>query len=852
MENSVVMCSIDSLSGLDSGAINQDVSSAIILTIQDVVSRMRADLEYTFIHRQKAYRIVDRVERYCDELKHMSQRAIITTPKQISQMEGMREQANAISQSIHDCSGDNWLLTVLREDPRGMAIRRAFRAFAQHAKDRRIFLHDNEEQYVAEDQQDDIEDIAHVIAQLEFIVNSADPEQHEWLLPFVSETHSAASLVASIEEQLKAAKGTPSSSLSESRKSSLNRSGPAFREIFFTDLRFSKRIGAGAFGEVFVGDFVGTEVAIKKVLIDGMGGEEEVKMRESFQKEIQLAASLRHPNIVTVIGASVSPPHPLCLVMEFVRGGSLHSVLRTKYPSGMPLPLLFNIARQTVQGMSYLHHCKVVHRDLKPLNVLVDKSMNVKITDFGLSKARDTKTKGNQSTQAIVGTPAWMAPEIFRGEGCSYQSDVYAFGIMLNEMVTGQQPFAEAENAVQIIMKVASYNQRPTMSPTCHPLLTALIQRCWHAEPEQRPSFMQIKEALDDLVSELQIDLDAEQRPDIRHPSLPSTEPGSLNYSITSSIPVNISTTFNSQYTQKPALPPSGYNNRSPTQAVPGQYEPQYNQNQNQNQNRSTAVPISQNVDMLPQYQQLNQSIPAFGSSQYSGQAMVGANGVMYTQVVEHKLQSLQPLRQSMADVFKGVGMGLFATPVCVFWMFDKKNSLLFRLGCAIGHFLLWMIMGGVVIGVYNNSMETLHSQQSKPPSDPNQTYACDTNILTPSQMPACESGRTAAYERDIRSLLQEGMGISIPLLAIGGLCVLFFGYRVWNAMTYGSTAAGSRIYPSHMVLPTTDRDPSRHSTRDPLNGTMFTATHTDSFNATNVSQKPVTVETHPHPQYQH
>jgi len=205
------------------------------------------------------------------------------------------------------------------------------------------------------------------------------------------------------------------------------------------DVKLAARVGAGAFGEVFKGTCLGEPCAVKTML---NVTEDNVK---AFRAEILLTATLRHPNIVHFVGACWGK-ELTCLVLEWVPSGSIGSLLEDD-PGGGALrwdePLL-RLACDVARGMAYLHGREfiddfdgrrkrgVLHRDLKPDNVLVTAHLRAKIADFGGSRALDASALA----ATTVGTPLFCAPEIMRGEAYDEKVDVYSFGVMLVDMAS--------------------------------------------------------------------------------------------------------------------------------------------------------------------------------------------------------------------------------------------------------------------------------------------------------------------------------------------------------------------------------------------------------------------------------
>ena len=185
--------------------------------------------------------------------------------------------------------------------------------------------------------------------------------------------------------------------------------------IQYSELVFEKKLAAGAFGEVWKGDWVGTPVAIKKILKADIGDDD----LEEFSQEMILTSKLRHPNIVQFLGACFEPE--LCLIAEFMDRGCLFDVLHKEtFTWRRKLDFALDIAK----GLMYLHTRAppIIHRDVKSLNILVTKDWKCTITDFGLTRIKD---KAMLSTR--VGSPAWSAPEILRGENYDEKADVFRF-----------------------------------------------------------------------------------------------------------------------------------------------------------------------------------------------------------------------------------------------------------------------------------------------------------------------------------------------------------------------------------------------------------------------------------------
>jgi serine/threonine protein kinase/Tol biopolymer transport system component len=246
-------------------------------------------------------------------------------------------------------------------------------------------------------------------------------------------------------------------------------------------------IGAGGMGEVYRAKDtrLGRDVAIK-VLPDAFAHDAERMTR--FEREAQVLASLNHPHIATIHGLEESNG-VRALVMELVEGPTLAERI-----GGHPMEDALSIAKQIAEGMEYAHERGIIHRDLKPANVKLTADGNVKILDFGLAKALDVPTPpGNSSisptltlegTRAgvILGTAAYMAPEQARGAIVDKRADIWAFGVVLYEMLTGKQPFAGptiSDTLAAVLKSEPDLSQVP-------PQARRLVRGCLEKDPKRR------------------------------------------------------------------------------------------------------------------------------------------------------------------------------------------------------------------------------------------------------------------------------------------------------------------------------------------------------------------------------
>ncbi|CAH9142694.1 unnamed protein product [Cuscuta epithymum] len=259
-------------------------------------------------------------------------------------------------------------------------------------------------------------------------------------------------------------------------------------EIPWEDIVIGERIGLGSYGEVYRGDWHGTEVAVKKFLDQDITGES----LEEFKSEVWIMKRLRHPNVVLFMGAVTRPPN-LSIVTEFLHRGSLYRLIH-RPNTQLDERRRLRMALDTARGMNYLHNSTpmIVHRDLKSPNLLVDKNWVVKVCDFGLSRMKHSTFLSSRST---AGTAEWMAPEVLRNEPSDEKCDVYSFGVILWELCTLQQPWG-GMNPMQVVGAVGFQHRRLDIPDDMDPAVADIVRKCWQTDPKLRPSFTEIMAAL--------------------------------------------------------------------------------------------------------------------------------------------------------------------------------------------------------------------------------------------------------------------------------------------------------------------------------------------------------------------
>ncbi|KAI0217155.1 hypothetical protein LSAT2_030949, partial [Lamellibrachia satsuma] len=219
-------------------------------------------------------------------------------------------------------------------------------------------------------------------------------------------------------------------------------------EIPAEEILIGPRIGSGSFGTVFRGQWHGP-VAVKRLNVT----DPTPAQMQGFKNEVAVLRKTRHVNILLFMGCTSKPQ--LTIVTQWCEGSSLYKHLHVN-ETKFEMVALIDIARQTAQGMDYLHAKSIIHRDLKSNNIFLTDDLTVKIGDFGLATVK-TRWSGSHQFQQPTGSLLWMAPEVIRmkeDNPYTFQSDIYAFGIVVYELITGQLPFAHINNKDQILFMV--------------------------------------------------------------------------------------------------------------------------------------------------------------------------------------------------------------------------------------------------------------------------------------------------------------------------------------------------------------------------------------------------------------
>ncbi|KAJ8261646.1 hypothetical protein GJAV_G00156680 [Gymnothorax javanicus] len=271
-------------------------------------------------------------------------------------------------------------------------------------------------------------------------------------------------------------------------------------EIPEGQITLGQRIGSGSFGTVYKGKWHG-DVAVKMLNVIAPTPQQ----LQAFKNEVGVLRKTRHVNILLFMGYTTKPQ--LAIVTQWCEGSSLYHhlhIIETKFE----MIKLIDIARQTAQGMDYLHAKSIIHRDLKSNNIFLHEDLTVKIGDFGLATVK-SRWSGSHQFEQLSGSILWMAPEVIRLQDknpYSFQSDVYAFGIVLYELMSGALPYSNINNRDQIIFMVGRGYLSPDLSKArsnCPKAMKRLMAECLKKKREERPLFPQILASIELLARSL-------------------------------------------------------------------------------------------------------------------------------------------------------------------------------------------------------------------------------------------------------------------------------------------------------------------------------------------------------------
>eukprot|EP00252_Welwitschia_mirabilis_P018358 TRINITY_DN407_c0_g2_i1.p1 TRINITY_DN407_c0_g2~~TRINITY_DN407_c0_g2_i1.p1 ORF type:complete len:366 (-),score=78.12 TRINITY_DN407_c0_g2_i1:189-1286(-) len=286
-------------------------------------------------------------------------------------------------------------------------------------------------------------------------------------------------------------------------------------EIDIDKLSLQTKLATGTFGTVYKGRFDGQDVAVKLLTLGEDSYQtpaEKAALRAAFQQEVAVWHTLDHPNVTKFLGASMgssdivgrshnsqggieTPPNSCCVVVEYLPGGTLKSYLIKHSRSKLPFDVVIQLSLDLSRGLSYLHSKKIVHRDVKTENMLLDRNRTVKIADFGVARVEAQNPK---DMTGETGTLGYMAPEVLNGKPYNRKCDVYSFGICLWEIYCCDMPYADKSFA-ELSSAVVRQNMRPEIPRCCPTSLANVMKRCWDANPDKRPEMDEVVEMLESI-----------------------------------------------------------------------------------------------------------------------------------------------------------------------------------------------------------------------------------------------------------------------------------------------------------------------------------------------------------------
>jgi serine/threonine protein kinase len=255
--------------------------------------------------------------------------------------------------------------------------------------------------------------------------------------------------------------------------------------------QLGRKIGSGAMGIVWQAhdERLHRTVAVKQLLLQpGLSAAQAEEARRRCMREGRIAARLSHPNAITVYDVAEHDDDPW-LIMEYLPSKSLATVLTEQ--GTLPPTEVARIGAEVASALVAAHAAGIVHRDIKPANVLLGDDGTVKITDFGISRATGDVTV--TATGMLAGTPAYLAPEVAKGEDPKPAADVFSLGSTLYTAIEGHSPFGLSENTLALLYAVAAGKITP---PRQAGPLTALLMQLLRVEPGERPSLAVARDSL--------------------------------------------------------------------------------------------------------------------------------------------------------------------------------------------------------------------------------------------------------------------------------------------------------------------------------------------------------------------
>ena len=269
-----------------------------------------------------------------------------------------------------------------------------------------------------------------------------------------------------------------------------SRSSPKRTSVKLGKYTLKQLLGKGGYGEVYAGEQKsGPRVAIK--ILDPTHCRDDDAVTR-FKREAETARRLEHEHIVRVLDVGTSRNRHY-IVMELVHGGALKSLMKRERDAAQATKVL-GVLIEAARALAFAHEQGVVHRDVKPANILLTRSGRAKVADFGLARAVDHSSMTTEGR--LLGTASYMSPEQAKGDRATGASDVYAMGIILYEAITGDLPF-QSDNHLGFLYQHAEIEPpRPTVQAPYPPALANLALECLAKHPDARPKMSQFADRL--------------------------------------------------------------------------------------------------------------------------------------------------------------------------------------------------------------------------------------------------------------------------------------------------------------------------------------------------------------------
>ncbi|KAJ1293634.1 hypothetical protein BS78_01G083700 [Paspalum vaginatum] len=288
-------------------------------------------------------------------------------------------------------------------------------------------------------------------------------------------------------------------------------------EIDLAKLDIQNQIAHGTFGVVYRGTYDGHDVAVKVLDWGHDGQDTATRHREAFEKEVAVWQKLDHPNVTKFVGASMGTsqlriprrgstssggggggravPNECCVVVvEFQHGGTLKTLLYNHRDKKLSYKKVVRLALDLARGLSYLHSKKIMHRDVKAENMLLDRKRRLKIADFGVARVEAQSSE----VTGLTGTLGYMAPEVLQGKPYDHKCDVYSFGIVLWETYCCAMAYAN-HSLADISYHVVKLGNRPDIPRSCPRALSDIMTRCWDQRPDNRPEMSEVVALLEKI-----------------------------------------------------------------------------------------------------------------------------------------------------------------------------------------------------------------------------------------------------------------------------------------------------------------------------------------------------------------